>query len=102
MFYSTSDKQFIYAGPGFVEHQFVADCVAQSSTCTLVEGNVMQIGFTLKNLTLFVLDQEIKVQELLIDKLIELAKLADVGAICGTTFGPAVAAEGKCYCDVLV
>lgn len=32
MFYSTSDKQRVMAGAGFVEHQFVGNCVAQSAT----------------------------------------------------------------------
>lgn len=51
MFYSTSDKQRVFAGPGFVEHQMVANCVAQSVTDTQVEGKVQQFYFCIRALT---------------------------------------------------
>ena len=37
MFYSTCDKQQVQAGPGYVNHNFVAQCVAQSVTSTQSE-----------------------------------------------------------------
>ena len=51
MFYSTSDQQRVFAGPGFVEHQMVANCVAQSVTDTQVEGKVQQFYFCVRALT---------------------------------------------------
>lgn len=51
MFYSTSDLQHVYAGPGFVEHQFVADCVAQSVTDVKADGIVIQITYAIKLFT---------------------------------------------------
>lgn len=51
MFYSTSDKQMVHAGPGFVEHQFVADCIAQSATSCQIEGYTDQVSVFLKELT---------------------------------------------------
>ena len=53
MFYSTSDKQHIYAGPGFVSHNFVAQCVAQSVTSTHFELNQLSMQYIFKHLTLF-------------------------------------------------
>lgn len=37
MFYSTSDRQNVKAGPGYVNHNFVAQCVAQSVTSVQAE-----------------------------------------------------------------
>lgn len=51
MFYSTSDQQRVFAGPGFVEHQMVANCVAQSVTDTQAEGKVQQFYFCIRALT---------------------------------------------------
>ena len=51
MFYSTSDQQRVFAGPGFAEHQMVANCVAQSVTDTQVEGKVQQFYFCIRALT---------------------------------------------------
>lgn len=92
MFYSTSDKQEINAGPGFVEHNFVADCVAQSSTSVHVEGAVQQVSFTIKALTMY--------QGLLAQKLLEftataLERAGDMLAqqmVCGTSLAAAGAA----------
>ena len=53
MFYSTADKQHIYAGPGFVSHNFVAQCVAQSVTSTHFELNQLSMQYIFKHLTLF-------------------------------------------------
>lgn len=51
MFYSTSERQEIQAGPGFVEHRFVAQCVAQSSTSCQTEGFTDQMSCCLKELS---------------------------------------------------
>ena len=51
MFYSTSDQQSIHAGPGFCEHQYVADCVAQSVTDLKVKGQVFSLMFVIRALT---------------------------------------------------
>ena len=53
MFYSTSDNQRVFAGPGFVEHQFVADCVAQSVTNVNMTCYVQQLSFVIKVLSVW-------------------------------------------------
>lgn len=72
MFYSTSDKQHVYAGPGFVEHQFVADCVAQSATDVQLEGNTLQTTVFLPKLTTWLIHKVFD----LIFKIIEWAQQA--------------------------
>lgn len=58
MFYSTSDAQKISAGPGWVNHNYVAQCVAQSITNH--QTNIVQTGamFLIGTLTM----QEIKLK----------------------------------------
>lgn len=51
MFYSTCEGQRVFAGPGFVEHQFVADCIAQSVTDVQVTSYVEQLSFVIKLLS---------------------------------------------------
>lgn len=51
MFYSTSERQEVQAGPGFVEHRFVAQCVAQSSTSCQAEGFTDQMSCCLKGIS---------------------------------------------------
>ena len=51
MFYSTCENQRVFAGPGFVEHQFVANCSAQSVTDVQVTSYVMQLSFVIKVLS---------------------------------------------------
>lgn len=53
MFYSTSDKQHCYAGPGYVNHNFVAQCVAQSSTSDQLELSQLTVSLFIKELTLW-------------------------------------------------
>lgn len=69
MFYSTSDRQQINAGPGFVEQQFIADCVAQSSTDLSVKGKVQQMCLFIKFLTDLQYKIEIMVAEAAINAL---------------------------------
>ena len=51
MFYSTSAQQNCYAGPGFVNMQFVAQCIAQSVTSVQLESQQTQIFLLLRQLT---------------------------------------------------
>lgn len=53
MFYSTCDKQHIHAGPGYVNHNFVAQCVAQSITSNQFELNQVSIKHCIKEATLY-------------------------------------------------
>ena len=48
MFYSTSDKQNVYAGPGYVNHNFIAQCVSQSVTSLQLEAMQQRIIYTLE------------------------------------------------------
>lgn len=72
MFYSNSDKQHVLAGPGFVEHQFVADCIAQSVTATHAEGTQLTLLFPLPQLSDII--QAVKVMAL--EKVAEAARKA--------------------------
>lgn len=92
MFYSTSDNQRVFAGPGFVEHQFVADCVAQSVTDVSVSCYVEQLSFIIKILSLW----QIKFTNLLTNAVIEgLQKAADYTAeLTVTALGSGTNAAG--------
>ena len=51
MFYSTSSTQHVYAGPGFVNHNFVAQCTAQSVTSLQLELKQEKLEWVIKLLT---------------------------------------------------
>lgn len=89
MFYSTSDQQRVFAGPGFVEHQFVADCVAQSSTSIQVEGKLYQMYWCIGGLTIYQLELTMLLEEYAIENLQRMAEALKTGAVFGSTFGPA-------------
>lgn len=91
MFYSTSDKQRVWAGPGFVEHQLVADCVAQSVTDIHVEGKVQTLFFCIRALTTLKAKITLAASEATVQKLRDAADAAKIGMACGTTFGPPIA-----------
>lgn len=74
MFYSTSDSQRVFAGPGFTELQFVADCVAQSVTDTQVEGHVTQLFINIKALTMLQMQLVLKIESYLADQIEKKAK----------------------------
>ena len=92
MFYSTSDKQHIHAGPGFVEHQFVADCVAQSVTDVSVEGKALQLAFIIKMLTVFQGILSYKLQDIIADGISAAADKTKELMICANNVGAPVAA----------
>lgn len=56
MFYSTSDKQQIQAGPGYVNHNFVAQCVAQSVTSVQAEISQQKLLYAITSLTKYQLE----------------------------------------------
>mgnify|MGYP006988844635 CR=1 FL=1 len=87
MFYSTSDQQHVYAGPGFVEHQMVANCVAQSVTDTQVEGKVQQLYFCIRALTTLQVTLTIKVENMLADAMDKAADATAKQMVCGTSLG---------------
>ncbi len=57
MFYSTSDKQEIKAGPGYVQHNFVAQCIAQSVTAVQSEYRQQRLSYTIGALSLVFIQQ---------------------------------------------
>lgn len=91
MFYSTSDQQHVFAGPGFVEHQLVADCVSQSVTDTQVEGKVQQFYFCIRALTTLQLQTTIALEIMAADALDKAADATAAMTICGTNIGSAIA-----------
>lgn len=87
MFYSTCDQQRVFAGPGYVEHQFVADCVAQSVTDVQVEGKVQALFFCIRALTTLQVTLEIKLEELAAEALDKAADATASQMVCGTSLG---------------
>lgn len=87
MFYSTCDQQRVFAGPGYVEHQFVADCVAQSVTDVQVEGKVQALFFCIRALTTLQMNIEVKLEELAADALDKAADATAAQMVCGTSLG---------------
>lgn len=67
MFYSTSEQQKVYAGPGFVNHNFVAQCIAQSVTSKHFELNQIGILLILKSATMFQIEKTIFIEETIIE-----------------------------------
>ena len=87
MFYSTSDQQRVFAGPGFVEHQMVANCVAQSVTDTQVEGKVQQFYFCIRALTTLQIRTIILIETKLAQWMTKQADGMDMATIMGTSVG---------------
>lgn len=87
MFYSTSDQQHVFAGPGFVEHQLVADCVSQSVTDTQVEGKVQQFYFCIRALTTLQIQITVALENLAADALDKAADATAAQMVCGTSLG---------------
>ena len=87
MFYSTSDQQRVFAGPGFVEHQMVANCVAQSVTDTQVEGKVQQLYICIRSLTTLQLQTTIAIEKATAEWLSRQAECVGQQMVCGNSLG---------------
>ncbi|MBD5398464.1 hypothetical protein HDR60_03085 [bacterium] len=87
MFYSTSDQQRVFAGPGFVEHQFVADCVAQSVTDVQVQGSVQQFFLCLRSLTTLQIGTAIRIEEYVADGIDKAAEATAAQMVCANSLG---------------
>lgn len=93
MFYSTSNSQHIKAGPGFVQHDFVQQCIAQSVTSVQLESQQLSMTYIIKALTLY----QIQFEQYVTEQIAELIKSqADyqggtpftvVGVSSGTSYG---------------
>ena len=92
MFYSTSADQKCFAGPGFVQHSFVAQCTAQSVTSVQAEAQQTQVFLLVKALTLWSLKLNIALW-----KALEDATLADIQSQGGTPFLMAGLASGTSF-----
>lgn len=100
MFYSTSDQQRVFAGPGFVEHQMVANCIAQSVTDTQVEGKVQQFYFCIRSLTTLQVSTTIAIEKTTAEWLNRQAEAIGQQMVCGNSLG-AVAAGMKAAAMIL-
>ena len=87
MFYSTSDTQRVLAGPGFVEHQMVADCVAQSVTDVQTEGKATQLFLCIRSLTTMQLKITTELELMAADALDKVADATAAQMVCGTSLG---------------
>lgn len=84
MFYSTSDKQNIAAGAGYVNHNFVAQCVAQSVTSVQAEFTQQRLIYLMGTLTLFQIE---KIHEGLVAAREAVNKKIESNAGSGWTIG---------------
>lgn len=71
MFYSTSDKQQVCAGPGYVNHNFVAQCVSQSVTSVQAEFRQQRYIFLPSGLTMLALETTLQAIRATLDGLKE-------------------------------
>lgn len=85
MFYSTSDKQHVYAGPGYVNHNFVAQCVAQSLNSSQFELNQIVLKYCNKEATLYRPRLIIETLQLARDLLKTQAQVSSNAAVLGTS-----------------
>lgn len=92
MFYSTSDEQRVYAGPGFTEHQYVADCVSQSATDLNVAGSVLTLFIGFRFLTTLQLEILLEEKKKAVKFLEEQAKAMSNSSVCGTSVAGTAAA----------
>jgi len=92
MFYSTSADQKCFAGPGYVNHQFVAQCTAQSVTSVQAEAQQTQVYLMLKSVTLWTHKLNIALW-----KALEDVALQGIQAQGGTPFLLAGVASGTSY-----
>ena len=83
MFYTTADLQEISAGPGWVNHNFVAQCAATSVTAHHMEVQQSGIEFIIKKLSVLQLELEKMVWE----KLVSLGEDEAGAESNATTYG---------------
>lgn len=87
MFYSTSAQQNCYAGPGYVNMQFVAQCTAQSVTSVQLEAQQTQMFMLLKQLTTWQGKATMYVLDLLKDFMFKMADVMGGGPSAGVVVG---------------
>ena len=87
MFYSTSAQQNCYAGPGYVNMQFVAQCTAQSVTSVQLEAQQTQMFMLLKQLTTWQGKATMFVLDLLKDFMFKMADVMGGGPSAGMVVG---------------
>lgn len=93
MFFTTADAQEISAGPGWVNHNFVAQCVSSSVTAHHMEFNQNGILFVIKKLTLLQIQLEHMAVEKAVYLLVEGAELVKGLTVYGAiNVGAAIAA----------
>lgn len=99
MFYSTSDKQQVQAGPGYVNHNFVAQCVAQSVTSVQAEFSQQSLLFIIPAISIIkhvIANKSLQSAKYAIEKQLEAMagpNITFVGMVNGTTVTtPAVVA----------
>lgn len=89
MFYSISDNCQCFAGPGFVNHNFIGQCVAQAVTDTQLIGKRVGYWCTLKTLTEVVVAFKVAVFEAVQRILLSIADKW-TGATVGSMPGPII------------
>ena len=89
MFYSTSDEQKVQAGRGWVNHNFVAQCIAQSTTSVQSEFSQQKLLYVISSLTLLPMQQTNKI----LNNAIEACG-ANLTSVAGPTFMMAGVASG--------
>lgn len=108
MFYSTSNKQHIHAGPGYVNHNFVAQCVAQSATSNQFELNQITFKYIFKHLTLLQVELAHAATKTALDQILKTADYTNAsgnsggGGVVGTIVNLAKSSVGLVAAMVLL
>lgn len=92
MFYSTSANSHMYAGPGYVCHNFVAQCVAQSVSNRFIQANqngMFTLLIPLSKISMMIHTLALKAAAKLADK---IAAATGTSSVAGTSAGSVLAA----------
>lgn len=92
MFYSTSEGQKISAGPGWVNHNFVAQCVAQSVTSNQMEMNQIGLTWLMEGLTTIATRWYLYAAELTYKTILDVNNIAKNTTVFGTNATAAICA----------
>jgi hypothetical protein len=88
MFYAISGNMQSFAGPGFVQHNLVGQCVAQSVTDIQMEGKRIGYWVTLQQLTIAMLHLKLKLLELTKENALTLMESIGSSSAFGTSVTP--------------
>lgn len=102
MFYSTCADQKVYAGRGYVNHNFVAQCTAQSVTAHHMENSQINAMLLIKDVTLSAIKGIIDAESATAEALTDAADSTKEGSAFGSNFGWVAAVALNATAGVLI